>query len=131
MSNCIEHSQRGDRDGYGKTNFKVDGRWKHTRLHRVVFFRHNGYWPEVVRHTCDNPRCINPDHLLAGNNYDNMQDRKERGEFKGRKSRFTAAQVAEMRQSTETLAVLAARYGTTQSNVSRIRNGSRGNHVRG
>lgn len=131
MDTCIEHGQRGDRDGYGKTNVNLDGKWKSCRLHRAVFFKHNGYWPEVVRHTCDNPRCINPEHLLGGTNYDNMQDRKERGSFKGRKSRFTAEQVAAMRSSTETLRELADRYGTTQSHVSRIRNGIRGTHVGG
>lgn len=128
---CIDHGRAGNRDGYAKTKcLALCGR-KTIYLHRLVFFKSNGYWPEVVRHTCDNPRCINPEHLLGGNNYDNMQDRKERGSFKGRKSRFTAEQVAAMRSSTETLRVLADRYGTTQSHVSRIRNGIRGTHVGG
>ncbi|ACP44084.1 hypothetical protein VPP93_gp13 [Vibrio phage VP93] len=33
----------------------------------------------VVRHTCDNPRCINPDHLIGGTIADNNRDRAERG----------------------------------------------------
>lgn len=33
----------------------------------------------VVRHTCDNPRCINPRHLLIGTQQDNMNDMLSRG----------------------------------------------------
>lgn len=33
----------------------------------------------VVRHTCDTPTCINPDHLIIGTHQDNMNDRAARG----------------------------------------------------
>lgn len=32
----------------------------------------------VVRHTCDNPKCINPEHLILGTPMDNIKDRDER-----------------------------------------------------
>ncbi|AFU62949.2 endonuclease [Pseudomonas phage UFV-P2] len=48
------------------------------RLHRYIFEVVNGELPEVVRHTCDNPLCINPQHLIAGTQYDNVQDRNDR-----------------------------------------------------
>ena len=34
---------------------------------------------EVLRHTCDNRWCINPDHLIEGTHNDNVQDRVLRG----------------------------------------------------
>jgi len=33
----------------------------------------------VVRHICDNPLCIKPDHLIPGTNKENVQDRVDRG----------------------------------------------------
>ena len=44
----------------------------------------HGAWPEpVARHTCDNPLCCNPAHILAGTHADNAHDRTERGRQRG------------------------------------------------
>ena len=40
----------------------------------------NGF---VVRHTCDNPPCVNPEHLLLGTDVDNLQDAKIKGRLRG------------------------------------------------
>lgn len=53
-------------------------------LHRLVYCKHNNMPLEairgkVIRHSCDNPRCINPLHLLIGTRADNNRDRAERG----------------------------------------------------
>jgi len=47
--------------------------------HRVAFLDTNGYLPEVVTHTCDNPPCVNPTHLKAGTWQSNMDDKYARG----------------------------------------------------
>ena len=74
MSDCIECT-RYKCKGYGQV--RING--KRVGEHRVVFFEANGYWPEVVRHTCDNPSCINLAHLVAGTVGDNNRDKHSRG----------------------------------------------------
>lgn len=78
--NCIEHTQKGNKQGYGGATYK--GQW--ISLHRLAYCEHNSVTIEsikglVVRHTCDNPRCINPEHLLIGTLQDNIDDRTKRG----------------------------------------------------
>jgi hypothetical protein len=49
---------------------------KFQKMHRYIWEQKNGAIPEgmIIRHKCDNPSCINPDHLEIGTQYDNMQD---------------------------------------------------------
>lgn len=97
MIDCIEWVGARDRDGYGRTTFEG----KRMKAHRVAFFKARGWWPPVVRHKCDNPPCVNEEHLLGGTNADNMRDKVERGRSaKGElqhTARLTEAQVFEIR----------------------------------
>ena len=46
------------------------------RAHRVSYMMHKGTIPKgkFVLHKCNNKRCVNPDHLYAGNAQDNVND---------------------------------------------------------
>ena len=72
---CISHAQ----DGYGYSVKKDSGKTK--RIHRLVYEHYMGPIgnQEVVRHTCDNPSCIRPEHLSLGTHADNVADRVRRG----------------------------------------------------
>lgn len=72
---CVEYTGYRLPQGYGQVTWQG----KRTLAHRLVFYLRNGYWPVQVRHTCDNPNCVNPQHLLAGTNQDNMHDMTSRG----------------------------------------------------
>lgn len=73
---CVSHSK--DRCGYPKLNANK----KNMTVSRYIFKMFN---PDIevngleVRHICDKPACINPDHLIIGTHLDNMRDMKSRG----------------------------------------------------
>jgi len=75
---CLEWTRCFNTDGYPRT---VWNKYSNGKVHRIVYQLFTGNDPEglVVRHTCDNPKCINPEHLILGTAADNMLDRDSRG----------------------------------------------------
>lgn len=69
---CLLWTRCLNTDGYPRAF--VSGN-SNVKVHREVFFDTHGYYPEVVRHTCDNPSCISPQHLVAGTSLENVFDR--------------------------------------------------------
>ncbi len=74
---CLEFTGYKDILGYGKMRL----RGRQMLSHRASFILNTGEIPEgmLVCHTCDNPPCINPDHLFLGTNYDNTMDAVRKG----------------------------------------------------
>ncbi len=74
-------------DGYGQL-FTGEPNTKNKVLaHRYSYWLHYGDFDQdlFVCHTCDNPRCVNPDHLFIGTNKDNMQDASSKGRLANRR----------------------------------------------
>lgn len=69
--------------GYGLLTFGsiIDGSRSSMTASRAVWISVHGPIPRglMVRHTCDNPPCCNPAHLLSGTGKDNAQDMIQRG----------------------------------------------------
>lgn len=79
---CWEWTAGGHKFGYGE--FRVAG--KLIRAHRYSYEIHKGEIPAGfgINHTCDNPKCVNPDHLYAGTQRDNLNDALSRSRHSNR-----------------------------------------------
>lgn len=87
------------KNGYGV--IWQDG--KHKYAHQVSYLLYKGdINDKCVCHTCDNPLCINPNHLSLGSHQENMMDMVRKGrKLKGEKSpkcRFSFEQIQSVRQ---------------------------------
>lgn len=100
--------------------------------HRLAFLNAYGYLPDLVRHTCDVPMCVNPKHLLPGDHQSNVQDRMDRNRsarLPGRanpNAKFTEEQIAGIRRLwAEGLTgdAIATITGISRSTVYRVKHG--------
>lgn len=96
--------------------------------HRIAYTIANGDIPNemVVRHKCDNTKCINPAHLELGTHEDNMRDRSERGRTahgaQHHSAKLTDKLALEIYNlcGTYSLTETAKRYNITKQSVSKI-----------
>lgn len=104
------------KDGYG--SFNLDGRrWKAHRL--------SAYWAgqdiegKAVRHLCNTPLCVRPEHLAAGTQSENTLDQVRSGTHA--KLRYPGDVVEAIRAEYEAGGIgygrLAAKYGMSKGNV--------------
>lgn len=117
---CIEHKQKGIRGGYARTSRN----YKQHLMHRLIYCETNGINIEsikglVVRHSCDNPRCINPNHLLLGTHLDNNLDMMERN--RSSTTKLTMENVLEIRRDAKPSSIsygfFAKKFGVKISTI--------------
>lgn len=138
-STCWVWPHNLSQSGYG--TLRVDGR--NRRATHMVFELLGTPVPDgqIVRHKCDNPPCVNPDHLELGDKWDNAIDSVKRGRHPHQK--LTEADVRQIDASLNEFdgygacAALARQYGVTPAAITRIKAGKnwawvtkRGNHKR-
>ena len=117
---CWEWKGNINDTGYGRACYGGQVR----NAHRVVAEMTFGKLPRdiVVRHTCDNRRCVNPAHIVTGTQRDNVHDMRW-GRSKRRNVKLTEQDVMNMRElyscgvGTVRLAVM---FNLTRSHVWRI-----------
>lgn len=122
-----------DKDGYGY--FRYNG--KNDKAHRVSWIIINGPIPDglCVLHKCDNPGCVNYNHLFIGTTKDNVVDMFNKGranKVKGEKhggSKLTEAQVIQIREDSRTHEKIAKTYNVYRTVITKIKNRQIWKHV--
>lgn len=115
--------------GYGRCVYNGQS----TGAHRIAFQLVVGDIPDglLIRHSCDNPSCCNPRHLLPGTAKQNAGDAVERGRVasgaRNGKSKLTPQQVIEIKTNPHGLKLgkLAEKFGVSKATVSLVRSGQR------
>jgi len=141
---CWEWTGPYEAFGYGR--FWIKGRGRHYKAHRVAAWLWKGFDLDSemhVLHHCDNPACVNPDHLYIGTNVENGRDRSVRRRCRVPHPRgqgeanhnavLTDAIVRDIKarvRSGERQHLLAKKYGISQAHVSRLVRGKSWAHVK-
>jgi hypothetical protein len=145
---CWEWTASRDKHGYGFIGVLIDGKFKAAKTNRVSWELHKGSIPEglCVLHKCDNPKCVNPEHLFLGTQLDNIKDRGD----KNRSARqFGASNAQAKLKEREVQAIkeilrrhpsrrsryhgiqvfLARWFGVSKSAISKIHQGRKWTHI--
>lgn len=81
-SNCWNWKAATNKGGHGMFSFSG----KTLGAHRFSYELHKGSINGLyVCHHCDNPRCVNPEHLFLGTALDNFRDAQQKGRIPKRK----------------------------------------------
>lgn len=122
--NCISHKTKDGVYPRFKNNYRD---WL---IHRYIFSKYCESIPEgeVVRHKCDNPKCINPDHLERGTVADNNYDKLVRGR---QYSKLTHEEAEYIKfHATESVNELAKKYNVSETTIKAIKEGKSWKHIK-
>lgn len=124
---CHVWTARKISDGYGVIS--VDGR--EVLAHRFAYQQHTGKDPGdmLVCHHCDNPSCVNGDHLFLGTHAGNMFDMAMKGRANGQRgevhtsAKLRKADVISILADPRSNDALAIVYGVSKVAIRLIRSG--------
>lgn len=127
---CWNWTGSRDLKGYGQTTKGS----KKIKSHRLSYELFKG---EIINyllvcHSCDNPSCVNPDHLWLGTNQDNMKDMHDKGRIF---TKLTPYQIHKIRDAWNNNyyhglgSELCKKYGVTIGHLSNIVNRKIWKHI--
>lgn len=107
---------------YGAIKAVQNGESKTFLVHRLaymLFIKDPGN--EHVRHTCDNPICVNPGHLKSGTHQDNMQDMVDRDRHETKIPRSDLPRIVALLDLGVPATIIAQAWGVTDSTISLLK----------
>ena len=130
---CWEWTAHCLPNGYG--SFRYQGRTRYA--HRISAYRAGLITglsdKRHVLHACDNPKCVNPDHLFVGSAADNMADMTTKGRRANGTamphSKLTEEDIPLIRADTRTHQTIADVFNVSRRLIGDIKNGKRWSHV--
>lgn len=120
--NCISHKP----NNFGYPTIKING--VNYKIYKVFYEKYKHSIPNnlVIRHTCDNKLCINPNHLILGTHNDNVQDRVQRNRsavgIRNGRSKLNERQVLEIFENTSSCYKLGKIYNVDPKTIRNIKN---------
>ncbi|MFM9850146.1 MAG: HNH endonuclease signature motif containing protein [Hyphomicrobiaceae bacterium] len=120
---CWLWSGRRNSDGYGQLTIIVKIK-RRAGAHRLSYRLFKGAIPrgQLVRHTCDNPACVNPAHLVLGSVKDNVADQIARGRRPlTTRSKLTPDDIRAIRSDHRPQRAIAQHYGISQKAIWNIK----------
>lgn len=133
QSGCIEWTGAKNKRGYGILKWER----KSTLAHRLAYETFCEEIPKEkhVLHKCDNPKCINTDHLFLGSNKENVNDRvlknrsfSPKGE-KNNKAILSKKDILVIRKLKEPYSVIAKKFGVCKSTIGWIKTNQTWRHI--
>lgn len=127
---CLECTYAGSR-GYANVTAIINGKTYKILAHRLAYYLSYGELNKDMHvcHLCDNPKCINPEHLFQGSARDNVQDKMTKGRcLSGTNhpmAKLTYKEIQEIRLLRGKLSQtkIAEKYKISQTHVSAIHRG--------
>jgi hypothetical protein len=133
---CILWIGTIDRNGYGEIKDYIDDSDDRQKLraHRVAWALKHGPIPAgmEVCHTCDNPPCVNDEHLFLGTHADNIKDCAAKGRMTMHRAKILALDIPRMRDMLAcgcTQLDVGSWFGVYQSAVSQAVSGKTWSHA--
>lgn len=120
------HHKRGY--GYFYTSTTYSKR-KMDFAHRFSYHLYKGYKPtdnDVVCHKCDNPSCVNPNHLFIGTQLDNNRDMMDKGRYKNGRQKLIKEKIEDivrLRKEGLTVKEIAILFNINSGHCSRVSRG--------
>lgn len=130
-NNCWNWDLGKDKYGYGYMYIKYYQRTIAT--HRVSYAMFNSFLPKnkLVCHHCDNPSCINPDHLFIGTTTDNIRDAQIKGHMAKKLEKDDVREIVKRLKNGESNYKIANDYPVNYKTIDNIKRGNLWEHITG